>query len=58
MVGDSLPDVEFGRRLGMLTVFIDGAPEHQKPGAREAREIANLRFNSLEDAVMALLNNR
>ena len=56
MVGDSLPDVEFGRRLGMLTVFIDGAQEHQKPGAQKASEIADLRFNSLEDAVTTILN--
>jgi D-glycero-D-manno-heptose 1,7-bisphosphate phosphatase len=58
MLGDSLPDVEFGRRLAMLTVFIDGPQEHRKPGAQEASQIANLRFNSLEDAVKALLNSR
>jgi D-glycero-D-manno-heptose 1,7-bisphosphate phosphatase len=58
MIGDSLPDVEFGRRLGMLTVFIDGAQEYQKPGAQKASTIANLCFNSLQDAVKALLNSR
>lgn len=58
MIGDSLPDIEFGRRLGMLTVFIEGAPERQKPGAGEAREIAMLRFPSLPAAVDALLAER
>ena len=58
MIGDSLSDIEFGRRLGMLTVFIEGAPERQKPGAGEAREMATLRFPSLPAAVDALLAER
>ncbi|MGA8729291.1 MAG: HAD family hydrolase [Terracidiphilus sp.] len=58
MIGDSLPDMEFGRRLGMLTIFIEGAQEHQKPGAQKAAQIANMRFDSLEDAVDALLDRR
>ena len=58
MIGDSLPDIEFGRRLGMLTVFIDGAPDRQKTGAQKAGELANLRFGSLEDAVNGLLEGR
>ena len=55
MIGDSLPDIEFGRRLGMLTVFIEGDSERQKPGAQKAGGLANLRFDSLADAVSALL---
>ena len=58
MVGDSLPDIEFGRRLGMLTVFIEGAAERQKPGAEKARELAMLRFPSLAAAVDGLLEGR
>ena len=58
MIGDSLPDIEFGRRLGMLTIFVDGAPEHQKPGAEKASKMANMHFNSLEEAVDALLDRR
>ena len=58
MIGDSLPDIEFGRRLGMLTVFIDGDSERQKPGAKKASEMAKLRFDSLGDAVNALLDGR
>jgi D-glycero-D-manno-heptose 1,7-bisphosphate phosphatase len=55
MIGDSYSDIEFGRRLGMLTVFIEGNPEVQKPGGKEARELANLHFSSLIEAVHALL---
>ncbi len=58
MIGDSLSDIEFGRRLGIVTVFIEGAPEHQKPGAQTAAELANLRFPSLAAAVDALLSGR
>jgi FMN phosphatase YigB (HAD superfamily) len=57
MIGDSWSDIEFGRRLGMVTVFIEGDPEFQKPGADTARELANLRFSSLPEAVNAMLAN-
>ena len=56
MIGDSLSDVEFGRRLGMLTVFIQGDSTRQKPGAQTAAEWADLRFPSLAAAVDALLH--
>jgi D-glycero-D-manno-heptose 1,7-bisphosphate phosphatase len=55
MIGDSWSDIEFGRRLGMFTVFIDGDPKHQKPGADTARDCADLHFSSLSEAVDALL---
>jgi D-glycero-D-manno-heptose 1,7-bisphosphate phosphatase len=55
ILGDSWSDIEFGRRLGMLTVFIEGDPEHRKPGAEEARDSANLNFATLPEAVDALL---
>jgi len=58
MIGDSFSDIEFGRRLGMATVFIGGDPERQKPGAQEASELADLRFGSLTEAVDALLEGR
>ena len=58
MIGDSKSDVEFGRRLGMTTVFIDGDPQRQKPGAEAARELADLRYSSLYQAVMDLLARR
>jgi D-glycero-D-manno-heptose 1,7-bisphosphate phosphatase len=58
MIGDSLSDIEFGRRLGMKTVFIQAAPERQKPGAHIAAEMADLRCPSLPQAVEILLDDR
>jgi D-glycero-D-manno-heptose 1,7-bisphosphate phosphatase len=55
MIGDSNSDIEFGRRLRMITVFIDGDPRRRKPGAETARELADLRFSLLYDAVNDLL---
>jgi D-glycero-D-manno-heptose 1,7-bisphosphate phosphatase len=55
MVGDSLSDIEFGKRLGMRTVFIEGGAEQRKAWAEEAAELADGRFASLPDAVEALL---
>jgi D-glycero-D-manno-heptose 1,7-bisphosphate phosphatase len=54
VIGDSLSDIEFGRRLGMLTVYIEGDPELRKPGADAAREMADFCFSSLADAVDGL----
>ncbi len=56
MIGDSLSDVEFGRRLGMRTVFLEGDTERRKPGGEQASESADLRFQSLPEAVDALLD--
>jgi hypothetical protein len=39
----------------MLTVFIEGNPERQKPGNEAAGELADLRFSSLCQAVDRLL---
>jgi D-glycero-D-manno-heptose 1,7-bisphosphate phosphatase len=58
MVGDSWSDIEFGRRLGMTTVFVEGNPELEKPGADRARDLADLRAASLSEAVDALLAER
>jgi D-glycero-D-manno-heptose 1,7-bisphosphate phosphatase len=55
MLGDSLSDIEFGHRLGMLTGFIAGAQEHRSPLAEKARTLADLDFPSLAEAVEALL---
>jgi D-glycero-D-manno-heptose 1,7-bisphosphate phosphatase len=55
MIGDSLSDMEFGRRLGMKTIFIEVSPERQRPGAETARTLADLCCHSLSDAVEALL---
>lgn len=58
MIGDSLSDIEFGRRLGMKTIFIDGKADRQKHGADWAWSIADQRFPSLYKAVRALLDAR
>ncbi len=55
MIGDSIVDIEFGRRLGMKTIYIEGDGEHRSPGAGEAAKLAYLRFASLPEAVNALL---
>jgi D-glycero-D-manno-heptose 1,7-bisphosphate phosphatase len=55
MIGDSLSDIEFGRNLGMQTIFIKGDPEHRKSGAEKAAGLANQRFPSLPEAVNSLL---
>src|SRR5579863_4077834 len=60
MIGDSLSDIEFGRRLGMMTVFIEGDAERgdaerRKPGGEKASGMADLRFGSLAEAVEGLL---
>jgi D-glycero-D-manno-heptose 1,7-bisphosphate phosphatase len=71
MIGDSLSDIEFGHRLGMTTLFLEGDPgipdervcslgwdsAHQKPGADSARQLADLCFPSLVEATEALLNH-
>jgi D-glycero-D-manno-heptose 1,7-bisphosphate phosphatase len=58
MIGDSNSDMEFGHRLGMMTVFIDGDPAHQKPGVEAARAIADLQASSLLDAAETLIKMR
>ena len=55
MVGDSISDIEFGRRLSMTTVFLEGDPERRKAGAERAGELADLRCGSLAEAVDLLL---
>ena len=56
VIGDSFSDMEFGARLGMETILIESAPEHQPPGNEKARALAGHRFPSLAEAVGALLN--
>lgn len=55
MIGDSISDIEFGKRLGMRTVFLEGNLERQKAGADEAAALADRCFPSLAEAVNWLL---
>jgi D-glycero-D-manno-heptose 1,7-bisphosphate phosphatase len=57
IIGDSLSDIEFGRNLGLTTVFIEGDPDHQKAGASRASALADLSFPSLPGAVSYLLKH-
>lgn len=58
MIGDTLGDMEFGRRLGMPAILIDGDTDHPHPGAEQARMMADMRFASLPEAVDAVLKER
>lgn len=58
MIGDSLVDMEFGRRLGMPTIFVDVDAARRSPHAEHASRLADLRFASLPAAVDALLTAR
>jgi D-glycero-D-manno-heptose 1,7-bisphosphate phosphatase len=58
MVGDSLSDIEFGKRLGMRTVLLEGDAERRKAGAEAAAENADLCFSSLARAVDGLIGER
>jgi D-glycero-D-manno-heptose 1,7-bisphosphate phosphatase len=51
VIGDSISDIQAGRRLGMRTIFIHGEPERQKPGASEAAALADACAGSLLEAV-------
>ncbi|MFZ0303838.1 MAG: HAD family hydrolase [Terracidiphilus sp.] len=55
MIGDSFVDIEFGRRLGMPTILIEGAPERRKPDLDEAVRLADWRVSSLPEAVDLVL---
>ena len=58
MIGDSLVDIEFARRLGMTAILIGGNQQQSRPGIESARLLADLCFSSLQDAVNALLEKR
>ena len=61
IIGDSLSDIEFGRNLGMRTIFLQGdehTSRHQKPGAQHASELADETFSTLPQAVAHLLEEQ
>ena len=55
MIGDSLLDIQAGRRLGMRTIFIAGDPTCSKPGSNQAAALADAVAKSLKDAVEKLM---
>jgi D-glycero-D-manno-heptose 1,7-bisphosphate phosphatase len=58
MIGDSFVDIEFGRRLGMPTILIEGDPARHKPDLVEAIRLADWRVSSLPGAVDLVLGRR
>jgi phosphoglycolate phosphatase-like HAD superfamily hydrolase len=55
MIGDALSDIEFGRRLGMRTILVEGESQHPATGVESADSLADLRCASLTEAVGAVL---
>jgi D-glycero-D-manno-heptose 1,7-bisphosphate phosphatase len=51
VIGDSLSDIQAGKRLGMKTIFIRGEEDRQKQGADEAANLADAIAGSLLEAV-------
>jgi D-glycero-D-manno-heptose 1,7-bisphosphate phosphatase len=51
VIGDSLSDIQAGRRLDMKTIFIQGEPDRQKEGADAAAALADTVAGSLLQAV-------
>jgi D-glycero-D-manno-heptose 1,7-bisphosphate phosphatase len=51
VIGDSLSDIQAGRRLGMKTIFIQGEADRQKTGADTAATLADAVAGSLLQAV-------
>jgi D-glycero-D-manno-heptose 1,7-bisphosphate phosphatase len=51
VIGDSISDIQSGKRLGMKTIFLRGEAMRQKPGADAAAEMADAVASSLLDAV-------
>jgi histidinol-phosphate phosphatase family protein len=54
MIGDSLVDMEFARRLGMTAILIESDTAPSRPGDESAQACADFRFPSLSEAVNAL----
>lgn len=55
LIGDSLSDIQAGRRMGMKTIFIQGDPDRQKAGAEAAASLADGASASLLQAVESYL---
>lgn len=56
LIGDSISDIQAARALGIPSIFIDGDPQTQKPGASEAATLADARAASLCEAVEQFLS--
>jgi D-glycero-D-manno-heptose 1,7-bisphosphate phosphatase len=54
IIGDSLSDIEAGRRFGCRTIFVTGNADTRKPGTGRAIALADATVGSLAEAVDAL----
>jgi D-glycero-D-manno-heptose 1,7-bisphosphate phosphatase len=55
LIGDSLSDIEAARNLVVPSIFIQGDPETQKPGAAKAASLADAVSPSLAAAIEQLI---
>jgi D-glycero-D-manno-heptose 1,7-bisphosphate phosphatase len=55
VIGDSLSDIEAAEKLGVPSIFVEGDPATQKPGAGTAAQRAGCVAHSLSEAVALLL---
>jgi D-glycero-D-manno-heptose 1,7-bisphosphate phosphatase len=55
MIGDSLSDMEFGRRTGMRTILIEGSGSGDASADERARHLADWTCASLPEAVEEIL---
>jgi D-glycero-D-manno-heptose 1,7-bisphosphate phosphatase len=53
-IGDSLSDMEFGRRLGMFTIYVESDLDSREQDCLAARSLADVCCRSLADAVEIL----
>jgi D-glycero-D-manno-heptose 1,7-bisphosphate phosphatase len=51
VIGDSISDIQAAVALGFPSIFIEGDPGTQKPGARQAAQLAGRVAHSLQEAV-------
>jgi D-glycero-D-manno-heptose 1,7-bisphosphate phosphatase len=58
MIGDSLVDIEFARRLGMPAILVEGDAARHKSELVEAIRLADWRVSSLSEAVDLLLGGK
>jgi D-glycero-D-manno-heptose 1,7-bisphosphate phosphatase len=54
--GDSLSDIEFGKNLGLKTIFIKSKTENPKAGASTASMIADFTVSTLPEAVSCIFD--
>jgi D-glycero-D-manno-heptose 1,7-bisphosphate phosphatase len=57
VIGDSLCDIEAGRRLGIPTIFVLGDPRLQKQDREHAAALADATVHSLYEAVTMLIQS-